>query len=201
MVVLERKVYFAAVGAVGGLYICNLSSLEVDILLKNNSESCVEIKTLCEFENEIAFTDLGDRKVKLFCPAEKTVKTLLGSGQEGARDGTDETCFFTQVHGICSLEKTLFVSDAVAAGTIKLVSGLSGTVSFLQALGSLYDSFGIRAQSTEKTDMSLQDAVNKVSYVNDSITKTVSDVKQRYRMKETTPTNGPEGTVSTKTQV
>ena len=126
----KRKVYFAAVGVVGGLYVCrNLSSLEVHILLKNNSTSCVEIRILCEFENGIAFTDLGDRKVKLFCPAEKTVKTLLGSGQEGASDGTDETCPFTQVHGICS-------SD-VAAGTIKLVLGLSGTVSFLQALGSL----------------------------------------------------------------
>ena len=49
--------------------------------------------------------------------------------------------------------------------------------------------------------MSLQDAVNKVSYVNDDITKTVSEVKQRHRMKETTATNGPEGTVSKKTQV
>ena len=199
MEVFKRKVYFAAAGVVRGLYVCNLPSLEVDILLKNNSESCVEIKTLCEFENGIAFTDLGNRKVKLFCPAEKTVKTLLGSGQEGTSDEPDETCLLTQVHGICSLEKTLFASD-VAAGTIKLVSGLSGTVSFLQALGSLYDSFGIPAQSTEKTDMSLQDA--KVSYVNDNITKTVSEVKQRYRMKETTATiNGPEGTVSKKTQV
>ena len=44
--------------------------------------------------------------------------------------------------------------------------------------------------STEKTNMSLQDAVNKVSYVSDNITKTVSEVKQRYRMKETTATNG-----------
>ena len=37
--------------------------------------------------------------------------------------------------------------------------------------------------------------------MNDKITKTVSEVKQRYRMKETTATNGPEGTVSKKTQV
>ena len=124
----------------------------------------------------------------------------MGSGPEGTRDGTDETCSFTQVHGIYSLEKTLFVSVA-AAGTIKLVSELSSTVSFLQALGSLNDSFGIRAQSTEKTDMCLQDAVNKVSHVNDNIAKTVSEVKQRYRMTKTTATNGPEGTVSKKTQV
>ena len=37
--------------------------------------------------------------------------------------------------------------------------------------------------------------------MNDNITKTVSEVKQRYRMKETTATNGPAGTVSKKMQV
>ena len=45
---------------------------------------------------------------------------------------------------------------------------------------------------------SLPDAVNKESYVNDNITKTVSEVKQRHSIKETTATNGPEGTVSHK---
>ena len=48
------------------------------------------------------------------------------SGQEGASDATDEKCSFTQVHGICSMEKTLLVSD-VATGCIKLASGLSST--------------------------------------------------------------------------
>ena len=41
----------------------------------------------------------------------------MGSGYEGASDGTDETCPFAQVHGICSMEKILFVSD-VATGCI-----------------------------------------------------------------------------------
>ena len=165
--------------------------MEIEVILKNNSESCVDIKGLCNFETGIAFTDLGDRKVKLFCPTEKAVETLLSSGQEGTNDGTEQTCSFTQVHGICSLENTPFVSQ--------LVSGLSGTVSFLQALGSLYDSFGIRAQSTEKTHISLQDAVNKVTHVNHNINYTVSEVKQRYSLKETTATNGLEGTESNKT--
>ena len=53
----------------------------------------------------------------------------------------------------------------------------------------------------QKKQMCLQDAVNKVSHVNDNIAKTVSEVKQRYRMTKTTATNGPEGTVSKKTQV
>ena len=33
-----------AVGLDGGLYVCNPFSLEVDLLLQNNSESCKEIK-------------------------------------------------------------------------------------------------------------------------------------------------------------
>lgn len=70
-------------------------------------------------------------------------------------DGTDETCSFTQGHGIYSMEKTLFVSD-VTTGCIKLASGLSGTMSFSQVLGirSVYNSFGIRTQSIEKAHVS-----------------------------------------------
>ena len=191
---------FATVGLDGGLYVCDLSSLEVDQLLKNSSKSGKEIKRLCEFEDGIAFTDSGDRKVKFFSPSEKNVKTLMGSVQEGASDGMDETCSFTQVHGICSMEKTLFISN-VATACIKLASGVSGTVSFLKVLGSLYNSFGNGAQSIQKAKLTLQDAVHKVSYVNDNITKTVSEIKQRHSIKETTATNGPEGTVSNKTQV
>ena len=105
--VLKQRAYFAAVGLDGSLYVCDLSSLEVDQLLKNNSKSHKEMKRPCEFEDGIAFTDSGDRKVKFFSPSEKNVKTLMGSGQEGA--STDETCSFTNVHGICSMEKTLFI--------------------------------------------------------------------------------------------
>jgi len=43
--------------------------------------------------------------------------------------------------------------------------------------------------------------VNNVSHVNEYIRNTVAEVKQHYNMKETAATNGPEGTVSKKTQV
>ena len=51
--------------------------------------------------------------------------------------------------GFCSVDKTLVVSD-IAAGTFKLVSGLSDTVSFLKVLGRLYDSFGITLKAPGK---------------------------------------------------
>ena len=49
--------------------------------------------------------------------------------------------------------------------------------------------------------LSLQDAVNNVSSVNEYIKNTVAEVKQQHNMKETAATNGPEGTVLKKTQV
>ena len=84
----------------------------------------------------------------------------MGTEKEGTNDGSGETCTFARVHGICCLQNTIFVSD-VAAGMVKIVSPLTGTVSFLQTLGKLYDSFGIGAQTVDATSLSLQDAVNK----------------------------------------
>ena len=89
----------------------------------------------------------------------------------------------------------------VAAGMVKTVSPLTGTVSFLQTLGKLHDSFGIGAQNVDAVSLSLQDAVNNVSSVNEYIQSTVATIKQHYNMKEAAATNGPEGTVSKKTQV
>ena len=43
--------------------------------------------------------------------------------------------------------------------------------------------------------------MNNVSSVNEYIKSTVATVKQHYNMKEAAATNGPEGTVSKKTQV
>ena len=97
------------------------------------------------------------------------------------------------------MEKTLFALD-VATGCFTLASGLSDTVSFLQVLASIYKSSGIRAQRVEKAHV-LPYAIDKVSYVNDNFTKTVSDVNERLSAKEAIATNGPEGTVFNKTQV
>ena len=60
---------------------------------------------------------------------------------------------------------------------------------------------GIGAQTVDAVSLSLQDAVNNVSSVNEYIKSTVATVKQYYNMKEAAATNGTEGTVSRETQV
>ena len=128
----RRSAYLAASGKAGGLYDCDLANSNVKQLLRNSSDSRSEIKRLCHYGDVIVFTGIVDRKVKTFDPRTTTVETLTGTGKEGTNDGSGETCTFTQVHGICCLQ----------------------------------------------TSLSLQDAVNNVSSVNEYIKSTVATVKQ-----------------------
>ena len=96
---------------------------------------------------------------------------------------TGETCRFVQVHGIRSLEKTIFLTD-VATGTIKLVSGLSGTVSFLRTLCCLYDSFGIHAKGMRAVKVTIKEASQNLSQINKYFVSTVAKVKKQYDLKD-----------------
>ena len=100
---------------------------------------------MTEFAGTIVFSDQTAHRVKTYDPVDNTVSVLLGSGCEGQLDGMQQSCTFIQVQGICLVEKTLLVTD-VAAGKIKIVSGLSGTRKFLKMLGSLFDTFGVHAK-------------------------------------------------------
>jgi hypothetical protein len=165
-----------------------------------SNSACVrtatEVNALCVFKGKIVFTDSKAGKVKEYNPADNSVNVLLGSGQERSQDGTQETCSFAQVKGICCLENTLLVTD-VSAGAVKLVTGLSNTVTFLKMLGCLFDSFGIHSKGVGVDEsVSLQNATENVAKVDKYIQETVSKVKKRYHMKESSVTNGPEGTIS-----
>ena len=60
--VLRQSAYLAATGAAGGLYGCNLDSVNVKRLLRNSSDSCKEIKSLYGYEGNIVFTDNKEQK-------------------------------------------------------------------------------------------------------------------------------------------
>ena len=120
---------------------------------------------------------------------------VIGSGQEKNSDGSEKSASFVQVHAICTYEKSPFVTD-VAAGTIRLVTSLSKTVVFLKNLG--YDTFGIQEKDTPAKKVSRREAKENVDKVCSEVQRTVASVKERLNLSR--ETNGPEGTVSKKTQ-
>ena len=135
---------------VGGLYSFNLAGGPVDVLFKNETNFCAEIKRVACFKNILASTDSGAYQVKVYDPVDKVVTVLVGSGQRGDEDGTAKGCTFVQPHGICTVGETIFVTDAVT-GNVKLITELSGTAQFLKNLGLFYDSFGITCKGTNCT--------------------------------------------------
>ena len=147
----------------------------------------------------MAFTDSRAYQVKVYDPVDKVVTVLAGSGQRGNEDGTAKSCTFVQPHGICTVGETIFVTDA-ATGNVKLITELSGTTQFLKHLGLLYDSFGITCKGTIVQHITPQQMVQKVNEINTYLKATVSKVKEDNNLKETATTNGPQGTVSQKTQ-
>ena len=126
------------------MYRCRLETGEVETAFRNTEQNA-DVTRMTEFAGTIIFSDRTAHHVKTYDPVDNTVFVLLGSGREGQLDGTQQSCTFIQVQGICSIGKTLLVTD-VAAGKIKIVLGLSGTGKFLKVLGSLFDTFGIHAK-------------------------------------------------------
>ncbi|CAB4044875.1 Hypothetical predicted protein [Paramuricea clavata] len=155
---LDKYAYIAASSCHGGLYICQLSTNVVEKVHSNSAEgarSATEVNRICSFKGNVVFTDSKAGRVKQYNPVDGSVSILLGSGLDRSQDGTDKTCSFAQVKGICTLENTLFVTD-VSAGAIKLVTGLAGTITFLKMLGCLYESFGIHSKVSKGMSVGTQ---------------------------------------------
>ena len=67
--------------------------------------------------------------------------------------------------------------------------------------GDSYDTFGIHSKGLKPEGVSLKQAKEHVSKIDNYAKDTVSKVKERCQLSETSATNGPQETVSKKTQV
>ena len=86
------------------------------------------------------------------------------------------------------------MTDAVT-GYVKLITEPSGTTQFL--MQQLYDSFRITCKGTVAQDIKAQQMTENGNKIDTYLKSTVS---KDNNLKETTTTNGPQGTVSQKTQ-
>ena len=150
-------------------------------MLKNETNSCSEIKRVEPFKNSLAFTEFRAHQVKVYNPVDKVVTIQEGSGHRGNEDWTVKSCTFVQPHGICTVGETIFVTDA-ATGVVKLITEQSGTTQFLKQLGLLYDSFGITCKGTASwlSRLLIRPAVAKVIKVDLLIRHIVEDQKPNF---------------------
>ena len=115
-----------------------------------------------------------------------------GKGQQGAADSNALFAEFSQPYGICCEGRTQYIT-----GCVKVVTPLDGTTEFLKHLGDLYRNFGVHLKDQKSIDASLVDAKTCLQNLMTSLKTSVSDVQQQLGTDKVT--NGPEGTVSSKT--
>ena len=174
-----------------GMFQISLNSLEVLQVPGVAKPICVS-----SFDQGLIFTE--ELQVKSLNPIDWSVSNIAGSEAAGNADGPSDSASFTQLHGICSEGKNIFVTD-LGTASVKLITGLSGTAEFLKNLGRLYDSFGIHTKGLVPDNMSISSAKISVQSVHSYIQSTVEGVKDKFDIGDRA-TNGPEGTVSAQTQ-
>ena len=126
--------------------------------------------------------------------------TQIGSGKRLTNDGCKMTAGFVQPFGLCSEGNTLYVTDA-ASGKIKMVTPVHGTVTMLENLGKIYTTFGVHLKGQQQVESDLHDSCAKTHDMMDFIESHVNSAKTIQNIPQQLNCNGPQGTISHKTQV
>ena len=81
------------------------------------------------------------------------------------------------------------------------MAGLSRTTDFLEHLGILYDTFGITCKASTSQPITPEQVIQNLNTIDEYIKAKMMNVKETNNLKEKdSTTNGPQGTVSQKTQ-
>ena len=147
-----------------------------------------EAHGIAPFKQRIAFSDPETDQVKHYtCSA--GVSILAGNGKEGTGKGRAKFASFMQPSGLCSeLDCNLMLCD-FQLEEVSIITGLQGAAEFLSAVGKMYRSFGIHKKHSSLVPLPADKYEANI--------KSVADDVKGITGKNTT--NGPDGTVSSKT--
>ena len=165
-------------------------------VLRNGSVDCSSVHLVAPLsDGSIVFTDQDSRQVKQLQRC-GNVAVMAGTGEEGNKNGSGSHAAFGQPMCVCTEGSNVFVTDS-QIGTVKLVTTIRGTVEFLENLGTFYRAFSVHFKRQQTEKQTLKEAHQMVKGVSGYFKSTVNEVKNM--MKSNRVTNGPEGTIASKT--
>ncbi len=162
-----------------------------------NNPECSVVGVHAE-RDSVYFNDGTSHMVKRLDVNSMDLSVIAGNGSAGTSGGKASKSSFTQLRAIWGEGQVLYVTD-VATGMVRMITPLSGTLKFLKNLGFLFDAFGVHLKGEKPLAVPLLEAIatlTKIVTFADSCSANVQEIMQKN-----TPTNGPEGTMSSKTQM
>lgn len=183
-------------GEPGGIIALNLARMETQIIVSNGTNDCKEAHGVAIIqENDFIFTDKEGHAVKRY--HDETVECVAGTGKEGNDSGLADRGSFSQPMGICVEYGTnIYVTDA-QCGCLKMITTIKNTIVFLKHLRMLYTAFSVHLKHTKVPKLSVTDARETVHTLTKYLREREAEVQNVIGVKKAT--NGPEGTVASKT--
>ena len=171
-----------------------LLSLEI-VMCKDIVENMVP-RTCYAYKNGLLFTCKDDQKVYFW--KDERVETFAGSGEKGSRDGTLIYAQFHTPTGLCvEFDHVVYVAD-YRFGSIRQITTLKHTASFLRALNKLIDAFSIHDKHRNYTEKTLEEAICLVSDCVEVMTHNIGNINDDHSNLPK-KLNDPEGSISAKT--
>ena len=124
--------------------------------------------------------------------------TFTGDCEGESRDGTAQFSRFYQISGICvEFDHVVYLSD-YATGSIRMLTTLKNTASFLTAVGKLSTAFSIHEKHQPYDTKTMDEAIALVTQCNNTLQENEEVIRQQHKNLPKS-LNGPEGSIFAKT--
>lgn len=189
----DGVLYIADASVDGGIVAYSSASGEVQSILSNGSPTCQQVYDVTIAGGNLMYTDQSSRKLGVVEGGTGTYVIGISTRQPKSVDGSQYCAAFAQPLGVCAEGKSVFLCDA-AAGRLKLVTPITGMISYLEALYDVYKAFGIHI----KSEPTLPKAVNILGGVVEFLRKGEDHIRSSTGLTRT-QLQGPDGAVASKT--
>ena len=90
------------------------------------------------------------------------IEQFAGNGQSGSVNGPTSECSFRQPCGLAvEFDNVVFTTD-VGSGTVQVISPISNTIEFLEAVGGVYKAFSVQEKGAQYHKYDLKSALRLV---------------------------------------
>jgi hypothetical protein len=188
LTVSGNSIFFVAKpgeGIVGGIMKVSLADGIMTAVISNQSAACRECLCVVALpEGEVAFFDVGTHQIKQH-QTDNVVTIIAGSGQEGVDDGKCNLASFYQVTDMCAEFGTNLYTVDIQAGTMRLVTSMTGTLLYLENCGKLYSAFNVhlKGRHGDLIQHGLPHAIRKLQEILQYLQGTVREAKVLQELK------------------
>ena len=159
----------------------------------------MKVHKLAPYKGGILFTDITGRVVRYYNPETNSISIFAGNGANRHKEGLVEDSSFCLPCGIAvEFDSIVYVTD-IDSNRVNMITSMSGTSEFLNAVGSLYDAFSIHTKGMKYDLQTLQEAYNLSKQCSDYLRRNETFVINTVKEKLPSSLDGRNGCVATKT--